>query len=234
MPTTGVLIDEKMAAEVTAAGLDIIGISLDSFNPEVHDSMRGMVGAHQRALKALAHLSRASIKVYILAIISNKNLHEIMNLAEWAIGHKHIYGITFQAISQPFNTPYDSQWFSTPEYSGLWPKDKEIVVDVLGRLIVLKRQGAKITNPIAQLNAFKQYFAHPRQGLQKECSIGNYYMNINHLGDVMLCANKRKIGKIIDADVRAIWQSKEADLVREEIGQCKRNCHHRINCCYRE
>ena len=50
-----VLIDQKTAVKLKEAGIRAVAISLDSVDPSVHDSFRGVDGVWERAVAAIGH-----------------------------------------------------------------------------------------------------------------------------------------------------------------------------------
>ena len=177
---------------------------------------------------------RNNIQISVITTISAENLDEIVKLAEWTNGDSRIETIIFQAIAQPFNVPFDDNWHMREEYNFLWPKDKGHVNSKINDLVHLKREGYKISNSVKQLEDFKKYFEKPQEFIKKTSCNVDFYMNINPLGDIFMCTRKEPIGNIKKNSPKEIWFSEEADKRREEISNCRINCHHLINCCYEE
>jgi MoaA/NifB/PqqE/SkfB family radical SAM enzyme len=236
MPTNGFLIDNEMALKIADSGLSAIGISLDGINRNTHDFLRGVEGCYDKVMQAIGHLdkSRGSPKIGILTTISEKNLDEVIELARWANEDNRIETIIFQAITQPFNTPLDSEWYNRSEYSFLWPQDTKKVQDLLDELIKLKKMAYKISNSVPQLESFKRYFENPGEFIKKDICNVDFWMNINQLGDVYICSRKEAIGNIRKDTLKDMWYSAEANQRREEIKNCKANCHILVNCAYEE
>ncbi len=90
----------------------------------------------------------------------------------------------------------------------------------------------KISNPVSQLEAFKRYFKNPNEFIKKGMCNVNFYMNINQFGDVYMCLRKKAIGNIKKCTPKDMWYSENAGQIREEIKNCRVNCHHVLNCCY--
>jgi MoaA/NifB/PqqE/SkfB family radical SAM enzyme len=236
MPTNGFLIDEEMAKKIADSGLKAIGISLDGINKDTHDFLRGTDGCYDKVMQAIGYLDRycSGLGIGILTTISEQNLDEIVKLTEWIDDDPRIETIIFQAIARPFNTPLDNDWHKNTEYSFLWPRDIKKANVILDELIRFKKTGYKITNSVSQLEAFKRYFENPHDFIKKsECSV-DFYMNINQFGDVYMCTLKNPIGNIKRNNPKDMWYSEEANIVRQEIRNCRLNCHHLLNCCYEE
>lgn len=232
MVTNGFLIDEVMADRIVCSGLDVISISLDSLNADMHDFLRGVKGAYKQAIRAIDHLNKRGAKsVSILAVIMGINLNNLIELTNWVNNNDSLSSIYFQAISQPIATPKDEQWYEKDEYGYLWPKDKLHLDSVIDRLIAYKNKGYKISNSIKQFEMFKFYFKQPnklREGMV--CNQGDYIIYIRPSGEVLLCGSKPFIGNIRKDKIKKIWDSREAILRRQQIYNCKESCLNVINC----
>lgn len=237
LSTNAFLIDEDMAKQMIEAGLKEIYISLDSFNEETHDFLRGVDGSHKKAMNAIDYLNkyRRKLKINIITVISQCNLLEIVKLAKEMCAENKIDGIYFQAISQPFYTPFDEYWYKKKEYSFLWPADPKTVSLVIDELISLKKQNCSIINHVRHLEKFKSYFDSPDTYVTKSrCYLGNYTINVNPAGDIFLCCFMDPVGSIRKDNINELWFSEKAQQRREEMYQCRRNCHNMVNCFFME
>lgn len=63
----------------------MINVSIDSTNPEVHDTFRGMKGAFSKTCSNIKRLTDAGIAVRVASSIFNENMWEIDKLADLAI-----------------------------------------------------------------------------------------------------------------------------------------------------
>ncbi|HTY45164.1 MAG TPA: radical SAM protein [Patescibacteria group bacterium] len=234
--SNGFLINKGMAQALADSGLNLLVISLDSIDRNTHDFLRGVTGSYDRVMRAIDYFDKCPghLQIWIQAIILERNLEHIIKLTEWVQAHRRIKRIVFQAVAQPFNTPLVDGWQHKKEYSALWPQDIAKVQEALDELIRFRRAGYKITNTVAQLETFKRYFQKPTEFIKAAGCNVDFYMNINHLGQVYMCTRKEPIGHIKQGHPHQIWYSETAARVRNQIRQCRLNCHHLINCCYEE
>ena len=65
MGTSGYFLDRPMAENLKEAGIRAVAISLDSADPIIHDSFRGVSGAWERAIQAIRNCTDAGIGVQI-------------------------------------------------------------------------------------------------------------------------------------------------------------------------
>lgn len=68
--TTGHGTTSSLAAELKRAGLFSVSVSLDHWDPEVHDKGRGSVGAHSEALRAIEVFRAQGIDTGVSAVLS--------------------------------------------------------------------------------------------------------------------------------------------------------------------
>lgn len=236
MASNAYLIDRDMAKRIADSGLDAVSISLDSPYPEVHDKMRGVDGVYDRVMSALTNLTKYSpaTKKGICCIIMNENMNDLIKLAKWADRDKRVDWLYFMSVVQPnYSGPLDVQW--RDEYNYLWPKDTARLLGVIDELIKMKENGSKVSNRIEHLRAYKAYFADPKKFVNKaKCVIGGAAISVNTYGFIQLCFFMDFIGNIRKDDIRKLWYSQDANMVRKKVDECKSNCHLLLNCCYVE
>jgi len=237
-PTNAYLLDEAMAIRIAQANVSSIGISLDSIERQIHNLIRGKSDAWQKAMQALQFLQERcpGIDINILTVVMGINIDGILNLTEWVNNHSFIHNIVFQAVQKPFSTNVDDRWYEHAEYADVWPKDikkTESIIDELIGLRKLHANGFKIGNPVPQLELFKMYFNNPRNFVKpRNCHVGENAIQVDMMGNVVLCSKMEFIGNIKNNCIAEIWHSQKAEEVRSRISTCKDNCHHLVNCFY--
>jgi hypothetical protein len=107
---------------------------------------------------------------------------------------------------------------------------------VIDQLIELKKSGNdKISNPPAQLEAFKQYFRNPLEFIKKTaCPMDNTSLLVNWLGQVHFCGMLPNIGNIREHPIGEILLSKMSKDRQREMGLCNRNCNNKVNCFFKK
>ena len=73
MSTNGHFMTPEKAVELKKMGLDKVKISLDDFDPELHDQNRGKSGAFEKALNALKYCKDADLAATIQAVVTHQN-----------------------------------------------------------------------------------------------------------------------------------------------------------------
>lgn len=232
LASNGWLINEEMAKRIADSGLHDISLSLDSFEEEVHDYLRGGKGAYRKVMDAINYLHKysKSLKINICCVIYDYNLDRLVALLEWVNNNKEINGISFLAPMQPDNTGALTQWWKG-KFSYLWPKDYDKVCFLIDKLIESKKSQEKIGNSIAGLEEFKLYFSSPEKFEKKaHCNL-TQRIDVNASGKVYLCAQMDFVGDIKDnISLKEILHSKKAEEVCRKMAVCPNNCHFLLNC----
>ena len=86
MGTSGVLIDETCAREIRDAGIRRVAISIDSADPAVHDSFRGLAGAWERAVQGIRHCVNEGIGVQINTTVLSPDIQAIKDVVSLGTG----------------------------------------------------------------------------------------------------------------------------------------------------
>ena len=73
LTSNGFLLTEQIAKRLADAGVNRVSVSIDSFNPKVHDSFRGVQGAHEHALKALQYVKDAGMDAFMNITVGHFN-----------------------------------------------------------------------------------------------------------------------------------------------------------------
>ena len=79
-PSATPLLDREAIFKLKDAGLVRLGISLDGSTPEIHDTFRGLPGAHARTIQAIEWAGEAGIPIQVHTTISRHNAHDLDNL----------------------------------------------------------------------------------------------------------------------------------------------------------
>ena len=83
--SNGTLIDAEVALRLKQAGVARVGISLDSPDPGPHDTFRGMSGAWEGAVAAMAHCREAGLPFQVHTTLTRRNqdrLEELIDFSE--------------------------------------------------------------------------------------------------------------------------------------------------------
>jgi len=227
--TNAYLIDEPMARKIADSRLSVLAISLESLKEETHDFLRGKKGVLSRVKIAVENLEKHCknrLAITVLTIIMQKNLDDILELAEWVNSNSLFANISFLALLETGLVHPRKDWFKKPEYGELWPHDVKKTHSLIDELIRLKASGYKIWNPVAQLEAFKSYYIDPEKFMEETpYRIKDYIIDLDEAGIIYLSGET--LGDIRKDNLKDLWFSDKAGLIRKDIdrnGPGKRCC----------
>jgi MoaA/NifB/PqqE/SkfB family radical SAM enzyme len=223
--TNGTLIDENIG-RMLVKYVDGIGISIDGPCPEVHDKIRGVEGAFNKAVKALSILN--SLKKNFAGIgfvISKLNYREIPRMLDLArslgvgIGFQpvHIFGVVFP---RKVNYSFEDISFNDED------------VTELARIIqYLIAQGYCAGNPIKE-EYVKGIVDFIRGEKKRLCVVGYLGLTIGPDGSVYPCSFSHKVGNVRERSIEEIWKSPDYQKIRGIMLSCKKcylGCYEAIN-----
>jgi len=117
--TNASLLDREKIRSLKKAGVDILTISIDSMNPEEHDSFRHMKGSHAKALAAIDDAIAEGLHITIGATLSHQNIRSegIRGLIDFAQSKKII--LCFNMATQAGNWAHRDDVLLTEEDSAI-------------------------------------------------------------------------------------------------------------------
>jgi len=226
--TNAYLIDKDMAKRIADSNLSVLAISLESLRADMHDANRGKKGTHKRVMQAIEYLDkycRGKVTMTILTIMMEKNLDDIIPMAEWVNKHPLFENISYLALLETGIIP-ERHWYQHEYYKDLWPQDKKKFDGVIDELIRLRTQGCKVWNPLSQLDAFKDYYVDPIKFMQTTgYALHDYIIDLDEKKNIYLSGDE--LGQLGSDTLKTIWTSENADALREKIrtkGPGKRSC----------
>jgi len=94
--TNGVLLSEARVQTLKTAGALGMGISLDSLDPESHDSFRGCPGSWEKTLAGMDHCRKHELPFQVHFSVTEKNAHEVQPMIDFArASGAHVLNIFF-------------------------------------------------------------------------------------------------------------------------------------------
>ena len=216
--THGYWPDQSKIEELALARPWRITVSLDGLG-ETHSRIRGRENFFTVTATTLQTLTRVrrerdlDFVIRLKNVIMEHNLQEASEVARFA--QERGLEVFYQPIEQNYNTVEDARWFET---SANWPKDPARAIEVVERLVQLKRRGLPIANSYAQLEAMIPYFrdpaslrvstqAHSAHERRRSCTALTN-LQVQAHGDVTSCTAQPPIGNIKTDSIRRIWESR--------------------------
>lgn len=228
LETNGSLITQAMADSLAQLGLAEVRVSLYSLQPELHNRWRNHPQAHERATRALEMLARAREKfnarftIGVGLLLHQENIiSEALALLRWA-GERD-YAVTLQALDENFRGCYqDADWFSR---NPLWPSDPQEVNIFFDQAVAAKKFGKKITNSLATLESFRQYFINPALARSWPCAVAYRSFNLDPIARPFFCYKTGIAGlSLVKQKPAKMWRSPELRAKRKAMAECAKIC----------
>jgi len=160
--TNGTLTTTSKLERLKAAGLNDIGISLDTLNPEIQNSICGGKDIWNRAVDTI----RDSVRIFrtgiveVMITITGDNLSEIPELVEYIDSDLKAW-----SVISPVNIPTGkNSILSTSLAKSIPPFPAEQVDKVYDEIASLKRQGKRILVSDVFLNHSREYLKTGQSG----------------------------------------------------------------------
>jgi MoaA/NifB/PqqE/SkfB family radical SAM enzyme len=158
--SNGYLINKTSARKLAESGTGRAYISIDALR-EVHDEIRGVRGAFDRAIAAIQELRRNNIGVQIDALLMRKTLED-RNIIQ-LITYMEEFGFPVYIQLLDFSPFY---FKNNPNQDELWiPEgEQEEIEELVDELIKIKSRNPKlIINSIPALEYIRRYFRDPER-----------------------------------------------------------------------
>ena len=119
MQTNGMLLTTEMANQLAGLGLEAIMISLDSWNEQTHDAIRG-TGTWKKAIAAIKTAKNIGLKVRVNSVLTQKNMNSIFETAKYvkSLGVKDYSAFYFSPIG--CGKDRRDLWIPPIEYFRYW------------------------------------------------------------------------------------------------------------------
>ncbi len=220
--SNGTLITQKVAKRLAENKIKGLQVSLDAFNPALHDKIRGKPGTWEKATNGIRNAIDAGIPVTVRTTVYSENAQEAIPLLEFA----HSIGVKTYAIRRvvPTGAGANVELLKPDELQTLFTKTL-IRAKELDMLLSLG-------DPFSRFLLNEQPFA---EGSIGGCSIGLNIIYIAQDGSVLLCpCLPVYCGDVKQETVRSIWRDAEAFSIARSLrsnleGKCGR-CEYKFQC----
>lgn len=242
--TNGTLIRPDVAERLREVGVRYVEVSLDSPNPESHDSFRGLRGAWERSVEGAKNAKRAGLDVGIAMTVTKRNYREVADMLRLA---KELNADRFIA----FNFIPTGRGREILDYD-LSPRERMEVLELLYSelsngfqafstspvyaVVSLKNadKGGKLTpTHFAELAIPEDYMSSgfALAEFLGGCGAGRIYCSVEHNGDMQPCVFMPvRLGNVLKDGFLNIWQKNELlNKLRDRDG-VDYACH---SCSYR-
>jgi MoaA/NifB/PqqE/SkfB family radical SAM enzyme len=212
--TNGSILKEK-AKLLVDSGVDFITVSVQSYKPELHDSITGFKGLFKRVDNGIDSIKKIrknkSPKIFGRLVINDLVISDLNNfLSYWRPKFDEI-------LLQPiFNNP--KMWFKTPENMKFLKKSKK-EFDNFYHLL-------KIYNIDNLYNRLIPKFIFEKKEIKKDirCFAGYFFLTLDAEGNVYSCSSRyKKLGNFNNKFLDILNSRKMKDF-RDAIKNRENNC----------
>jgi len=213
MNSNGWLVDEAAAEKLKASGFRSVGISIDSFDPALHDDFRNMPGSYVRAVAALDALGRAAVKTTMSAVISRINYRHFRELLQLAREHgvAQVYLHNFKCSGRGFKNRAELD-LSPEEWKAFYIEALQVKQETTDLAI-------SFDDPV--IASLPGYDENPQV---KGSSCGKLSLHLRPNGDITPCGFiPLVVGNILKEDFDRIWYDSpvlQAMRSKEAKGKC--------------
>ncbi len=207
----------SLAAEKIDAlrNVDFVAISLDTLDRKKLDYMKGVPGAWERAINAIATLRRERIPIVISPTISRFNQHEIVDFTRYFTNH----GVPVLYCLYSYDYTPEEQLFGIGRKSDEFePTDRAVLAKMCDELIELKRKQPRVFITCKVLDALREFFATGQRTWK--CKALQGFFMVDHLGRVAGCHLREPVASVNELSDR--WDSEIFDGLRKEYSKCDR------------
>jgi MoaA/NifB/PqqE/SkfB family radical SAM enzyme len=211
--TNGLNVSERKIDRLIDAGLEMIGVSIDSKDDAVHDAVRGAAGSLAGAKATIRHAIRRGLRTSVRIVVTEDSYPAIPDLFRWAIdeGVEELILLPIFMVGRAAGGTEDRR----ADILG-----KDMFLQTLHRL---RDIGAPmgITVPVQkslacpqgiELNApgAEHHHAGHAVGFEKSsgCKVGRFMVSVQPNGDVFSCPFvQHRIGSLRESSIVDIWQA---------------------------
>jgi len=222
--TNGMLLDDARARELREAGLQGVGISVDSLDPDFHDAFRGRTGSWARAMAAIDACRRNDLRFQIHFSVNDDNADELDDMVAFARDSgAFVLNVFFLVCT---GRGQEATNVSVDTHDRVLRRITEIARDESGLMVRAKcaphfKRMAWELDPTWPITAAHGYEAGG-------CLAGTRYCRVTPEGGITACPYmEEEVGSVREADFAAIWrdapqfQALRAPVLEGRCGACE-------------
>jgi MoaA/NifB/PqqE/SkfB family radical SAM enzyme len=231
--TNGLNVRENKIDQLVDAGLEMIGVSIDSKDDAVHDAVRGVAGSLAGAKGTIRHAIRRGLRTSVRIVVTEDSYPAIPDLFRWAIdeGVEELILLPIFMVGRAAGGAEDKR----ADVLG-----KDLFLRTLHRLkaigeplgITVPTQASLACPQGIELNApgSDHHHAGHAVGFEKStgCKVGRFMVSVQPNGDVHSCPFVHaNIGSLRKQSIVDIWQAPLLKKARaEDLGCLSRSIIH--------
>ncbi|HEX5121114.1 MAG TPA: radical SAM protein [Pseudonocardiaceae bacterium] len=222
--TNGMLVKEGVVPRLRDVGCQILGVSIDSHDPLIHDKVRGVSGSLVGAKRAVIESVKAGMRCSIRIVVTPDSLPALPSLFHWArdVGVDELIIIPIFMVGRAAGSPNDRRM--DIEGKEMFWRGLEILREIGAPLGVHVPEEKVACCVGIELNPSTDTFhAGHAIGFERStgCRVGKFIINIHPNGDVHSCPFVHsRIGSLRDQSVEEIWGHPLLEQARREDMGC--------------
>ncbi|MDH3973677.1 MAG: radical SAM protein [Deltaproteobacteria bacterium] len=222
--TNGTLLNEAVILRMKLAGLQGVGLSLDSINPVSHDDFRGSPGCWQKTVDAIDLLKKNDLEFQLQFTVTRNNYDEIPELIEFASqkGAK-VANVFFLVCTGRGQEMTD---ITPPQYEKMLTWLAKAEEEYAGKTMVRARCAPHFLRVVQQNSPDSSIM----KGATSGCIAGSGYFRISPEADVTPCpymttsgGNLKKESLVEIWDRSPIFKQMRAPQYNGKCGDCRYN-----------
>mgnify|MGYP000523215424 CR=1 FL=1 len=225
LTTNGLLLGSGRLWPVLEAGLDAIGVSLDTIDPDTYLKIRGIpITPIFNGLNRLSQtrVDFSGLAVSVNCVVSRANADQIVPLVEYCTNHGIAVG--FQPLHLTYASNYEATSLMFDE------QDLPRLHALIEQLLNMQQGGYLINADPSYLAAFPEFLVFRRLPKDFTCTAGFTTISIDHALNVRNCWPMDPVGNLHTQRLTEIWHSEEykkrrAAMLRLECPKCWQRCH---------
>ena len=223
LTTNGMVMSPGLAETLIYSGLNSIGISLDSTDPDYVNKTRGTPHAYDAAVNAIKIMAEAKAdkhsdtpNVTVSTVITSKNCSNVEELVPF-VKDMGANAISFGGVQVNFSF---SEEAALKKHLG----DKNLLGAALGRIVEMRKHDGFIDNSNRYLKHLKSYLTDSYPDIK--CYAGYHSILIDCYGNIFPCyqfyENNNSISHIDKINsIKEFWYSHQYEEVRKKLLNCQ-------------
>lgn len=194
--------------------VDFVAISIDSLDEAKNDEIKAIPGAFKKAIESVEVLHREGVKVAVTPTISQKNLHEIVDITN----HFTSKDIPVWYCLYSYDTSVDSnQLFRIGKANDNFViTDKQGMVDLCNKLIEMQKKNKKILMTTKLMATVRELYSEDKRNWK--CHALRDFLVVDHLGRISGCHHHNYLCSVFDLPSK--WKSTELQNMRKAYHEC--------------
>lgn len=205
----GGLLDEKVADRLVASKLKGVGVSLDSMDAAYHDRFRGIAGAWEKTVAAMAVMRDKALPVLVEMTLTRANRSELRAMAQFAIDRGAAALNVFFLV--PTGRGARLNDLTATEYEETLRELAALQQRHAGRLLINAKCAPHYRRVLWEAD-HDSPFVRTFQG--GGCPAGTYYCRIGPRGDITPCPYMPlSVGNARETPFERVWR--DSPVLRE-------------------